>query len=181
MSGPAPQPSYDPKPIDDMSEEELALLWSHNAPVNVLPWTEDLALRAARVDRTRSREDQLAQIRDSIDADDLPEQAVDALIDAGWIELDDPMEYASDSGFDDEEDWEGPPAVESEPVLPAASAEMSAESLAEALGKMTISPNVTVNVQAPAPTRKIVKRDARGLIESIVEVPDDEEDDPNAG
>lgn len=55
----------------------------------LVPWTEQMALRRVRVDDRLPREKQVAQLRDAIDDDVIPEDAVDALIDAGWWELDD--------------------------------------------------------------------------------------------
>lgn len=55
----------------------------------VIEWSEGRALSCARVDVDASRAQQLDQIRDAIDAGRLPDQAVDALIAAGWTELDD--------------------------------------------------------------------------------------------
>ena len=54
-----------------------------------IDWSEGRALSIARVDADASRAQQLGQIRDAIDADRLPDEAVDALIAAGWTELDD--------------------------------------------------------------------------------------------
>lgn len=54
-----------------------------------VPWTEDLALRAARVDRSMRRPRQVAAIRNAIEQDRLPDAGVQALIRAGWTELND--------------------------------------------------------------------------------------------
>jgi len=59
-----------------------------DAGLRVVPWTEDIALRAARVDRSLPRAKQVEAIRNAVDADNgLPEAAVDALVRAGWREL----------------------------------------------------------------------------------------------
>ena len=52
-------------------------------------WTEAWALRAAGVDRALSREQQVEQLRDAIDDDRLPDEPVDALIEACWSKLGD--------------------------------------------------------------------------------------------
>lgn len=54
-----------------------------------VPWTAELALRVVKPEPDASREQVLADIRDAIDDDRLPPGAVDALITAGWVELDD--------------------------------------------------------------------------------------------
>lgn len=55
---------------------------------HAVDWTEDLALRAARVNRLLPRGKQLEAIRNAVDAPDgLPEAAVEALVAAGWTEL----------------------------------------------------------------------------------------------
>lgn len=53
----------------------------------LVPWTEDLALRLARVSRSSPRPSQLAQLHAAVDHDVLPPDAVDALVAAGWDEL----------------------------------------------------------------------------------------------
>jgi len=55
--------------------------------VDEVPQTEDLALRIARVDRDAPRDRQLEQIRDAIDEGRLYEPQIEALIAAGWTEL----------------------------------------------------------------------------------------------
>lgn len=53
-------------------------------------WTPELALRACRADDfPHHSTEQLERIRDAIDDDLMPPAAVDALIAAGWTELDD--------------------------------------------------------------------------------------------
>lgn len=66
---------------DRKSDEELIS--------RVVPWTADLALRVAGVSPDDARDVAVAKIRDAVDNDDLPEDAVDALIAAGWTELED--------------------------------------------------------------------------------------------
>ena len=56
---------------------------------SVIPWTEARALSRARIDVDASRTAQLDHIRGAVDAGRLPDQAVEALIAAGWTELDD--------------------------------------------------------------------------------------------
>ena len=60
----------------------------YDSGFHVVPWTEDMALRVAGVTGL-SREEAVAGIRDAIDDDRLPEDAVYALIAAGWSELSD--------------------------------------------------------------------------------------------
>lgn len=50
-------------------------------------WTADLALLATRAMDLPTREEQVERIRDAVDEGVLPEQAVDALVAAGWTEL----------------------------------------------------------------------------------------------
>jgi hypothetical protein len=54
--------------------------------VLLVEWTEGLALRVAGVspDRTRDDGDAIDGLRDAIDADRLPGEAVEVLIAAGW-------------------------------------------------------------------------------------------------
>lgn len=52
-----------------------------------VPWTADLALRWAGVDRSLPRAQQVAQIRDQIDGSGLPDEAIEVLVKAGWREL----------------------------------------------------------------------------------------------
>lgn len=53
-----------------------------------VPWTEELALRAARVNPDEvGRKAAVDRLRSAIDEERLPEGAVRALIRAGWREL----------------------------------------------------------------------------------------------
>lgn len=56
------------------------------APVERVPWTEELALKMAG-NPTGTRAQRVDAIRDAVDDDKVPAGAVDALIAAGWREL----------------------------------------------------------------------------------------------
>ena len=57
----------------------------------VVPWTADRALRFVGVPEGASEGEKLAAIRDAIDSDRLPEEAVDALIAAGELPDEEPV------------------------------------------------------------------------------------------
>ena len=54
---------------------------------HVVPWSAELAVRAAGVNVRAPRAEQVQQLRDAIDDDALPDEAVDALVAGGWTEL----------------------------------------------------------------------------------------------
>ena len=66
---------------------------AQNDPIfHVVPWTEGLALRAARIDRDLPHSMQARRLRQAIDGGVLPREAVRALVSAGFHELDDMTE-----------------------------------------------------------------------------------------